>query len=98
MDLVIVSEKGMVKRSKLDAYRTQGRGGVGVAALALQAGDALAGAVVADPEADLIILTARGNSIRISGKTVRASGRVTSGVRGIRLRDGDRVVALAAAK
>jgi DNA gyrase subunit A len=97
MDLVIATAKGMVKRTALDEYRRQGRGGVGVTAAALQQGDAIAAAALAGPQSDLIILTARGLSIRIAGSDVRATGRATGGVRGIRLREGDRVVGLLAA-
>ncbi|MEY4580505.1 MAG: gyrase subunit, partial [Pseudomonadota bacterium] len=56
--------------------------------------DALLGAKVVQPEQDVIIGTARGMSIRFSINDVRSMGRDARGVRGIELREGDRVIGM----
>lgn len=98
MDLVTVTEKGMIKRTALDEFRAQRRGGSGIRAANLAAGDRMAGAVAVSGSEDVIVLTAQGTAIRFSADDLRAMGRTASGVQGIRLADGDRVVAVVAAK
>ena len=98
MDLITVTEKGMVKRTALDEFRAQRRGGSGIRAANLAAGDGIAGAVAVSDGDEVIIVTAQGTAIRFSASDLRAMGRTASGVQGIRLGAGDRVVAVVAAK
>jgi DNA gyrase subunit A len=98
MDLITVTEQGMIKRTALDEFRAQRRGGSGVRAANLAAGDRIAGAVAVQGSEEVIILTAQGTAIRFSASELRAMGRTASGVQGIRLGDGDRVVAVVAAR
>ncbi|KPJ61828.1 hypothetical protein AMK68_05660 [candidate division KD3-62 bacterium DG_56] len=97
MHVVMVTEQGVVKRSDLEEYRRQGRGGGGVKGINVAMGDRVVGAVCVDGDPDILICTAQGMTIRMAGADVRAMGRTASGVRGIRLQAGDRVVAIAAA-
>jgi len=92
MDLILVTEKGVIKKTALDQYRSQARGGVGVTGISVGEMDRVAGVAAAGPDQDLLIVTEKGMSIRIPGSQVRAIGRTGAGVRGIRLREGDRVV------
>ena len=96
MDLIVVTEKGVIKKTALDQYRAQGRGGAGVAAISLGEMDRVAGVAAAGPDQDLLVITEKGISIRIPGNQVRAIGRTGAGVRGIRLKEGDRVVGVVA--
>jgi len=94
MFVVIVTAQGMVKRTSLEEYRQQSRGGSGVGAINLGDGDKVVGAVITDGKKDLMVVTAKGMSIRFAGEDARAMGRTASGVRGISLKDGDCVAAL----
>jgi len=96
MDVVIVTAKGMVKRTPLEDYRQQGRAGAGIAAIGLADGDQVVAALPLGAAQSVMLVTARGTSIRFAASELRAMGRTAQGVRGIRLKEGDKVVAAAA--
>jgi DNA gyrase/topoisomerase IV subunit A len=96
MDVVLVTAKGMVKRTSVDEFRQQGRGGGGIAAMGVAPGDRVVGAVALGNALSVMVVTAGGTAIRFSASELRAMGRGAQGVRGIRLKDGDEVVAVAA--
>lgn len=88
--LFMVTRKGKVKKSKLIFYKTcMSRGKIGIR---LKPGDELCYVALTDGNRDVIIGTKNGYIIRFSEKNVRPMGRGASGVRGIRLREGDEVV------
>jgi len=95
MDVVLVTKNGMVKRTSVEEFRQQGRGGGGVAAITVADGDQVVGAVALSAQS-VMIVTAGGRAIRFSVEELRAMGRTAQGVRGIRLAEGDRVVAVVA--
>lgn len=94
-DLLIVTEGGYAKRTPLSDYRVQGRGGLGikVAALDPERG-ALVGALVIDPDQDVMVITESGKLVRVSAGDVRATGRNTKGVIFARPDESDRVIAI----
>jgi DNA gyrase subunit A len=96
MDVVLVTKNGMVKRTAADEFRTQGRGGGGIAAMGVAAGDAVVGAVALGNAQSVMVVTAGGTAIRFSAADLRQMGRGAQGVRAIRLKDNDKVVAVAA--
>ena len=96
MDVVIVTAKGMVKRTPADDYRQQGRGGSGIGAIGLGDGDQVVAALSLGPAGSVMLVTASGSSIRFAASELRSMGRTAQGVRGIRLKDGDKVVAAVA--
>ena len=90
--LLTCTKGGTVKRTALSAYsniRTTGIIGVGLA----EDDELLAAKVVREGQ-DVIIGTARGMSIRWNVSDARPMGRDTRGVRGIELREGDRVIGM----
>jgi DNA gyrase subunit A len=93
-DLLTVCEKGYGKRTNLDQYRTQSRGGLGLIDIKVTDRN---GPVVAlkavRPGEDLMMITAQGMIIRTGLDEVRAIGRNTQGVRLINLKEGDKLVA-----
>ncbi len=92
MDLLTVSARGYVKRTELHAYgniRT-----TGIIGVAIDEGDALLRALVVTAEQEVILGTKLGMAIRFKVDEVRQVGRDSRGVRGIDLRDGDRVVSM----
>jgi DNA gyrase subunit A len=88
--ILVVSEKGMGKRSALEEYRTQSRGGKGIKTINVTAktGHLVAIKAVTDQD-DLMITTTSGVTIRTAADALRVMGRATQGVRLIRLDDGD---------
>ena len=88
--ILVVSEKGMGKRSALDEYRTQGRGGKGIKTMNVtpKTGHLVAIKAVTDKD-DLMITTTSGVTIRTAADELRVMGRATQGVKLIRLDEGD---------
>lgn len=89
--LVFVSRKGQVKRTELKDYATKRAGAVAAAKVA--ADDSIIQVVMSDGHKDIVLISKEGMSIRFNEQEVNAMGRVSGGVRGIQLRDGDEVVA-----
>ncbi len=90
--ILVISEKGLGKRSALDEYPTYGRGGKGVKTMQVTAktGNLVAIKSVTD-EDDLMITTANGVTIRTAVNEIRVMGRATQGVKVIRLNDSDEI-------
>ncbi|MDP4266798.1 MAG: DNA gyrase subunit A [Bacteroidota bacterium] len=93
--ILVVSENGYGKRSKLDDYRITNRGGKGVKTLSVtsKTGSLIAIKNVVDSD-DLMIITKNGIIIRIAVSSLRVIGRATQGVRLINLKD-DSIAAVA---
>ncbi len=90
--VIFATEAGLVKKTALSAFSRPRK--AGIRAIAIEEGDALIGAAINNPGVDLMLATRRGQCIRFSESDARPMGRVTRGVRGIRLRQDDRVVSL----
>ncbi|MCP4606718.1 MAG: DNA gyrase subunit A [Proteobacteria bacterium] len=91
--LLTVCEYGFGKRSQLDDYRVQNRGGMGLITIKMSErnGEVVNLSPVAD-EDHLMIITDRGKIIRIAVNSISILGRNTMGVRLIRMADGEKVV------
>lgn len=89
--LVFVSRKGQVKRTELKEYVTKRTGAIAAARVAAE--DSIIQVVMSDNQQDIVLVTKDGMSIRFNEQEVNAMGRVSGGVRGIQLREGDEVVA-----
>jgi len=94
--LLTVTEKGMGKRSELDEYRVQHRGGRGIITLkrADKTGDIVALKEVL-PDDELMMITKKGIMIRVPVEGIRVSGRNTQGVKIMNMTTGDLVVDVA---
>jgi DNA gyrase subunit A len=94
--ILVVSEKGFGKRSKLEDYRIIRRGGKGVKTLNVtqKTGNLIAINVV-DDEDNLMIITRNGITIRMEISRLRVMGRATQGVKLIRMREDDEIAAIA---
>ena len=92
-DLVFATRRGVVKRTPLLEY--QNLTSSGLIAIHLQQGDDLIAVATAAPGDDVVLATRQGKTIRFALAEVRATGRASQGVRGIRLKEGDAVVSLA---
>ncbi|MBI2401613.1 MAG: DNA gyrase subunit A [Gemmatimonadetes bacterium] len=94
--LLVVSEKGLGKRSELSEYRVQHRGGKGIITLKHtdKTGDIVALKEVL-PEDELMLITRHGVIIRVPVDGIRVIGRNTQGVKVMNLDPGDTVVDVA---
>ncbi len=94
--VLMVSEKGYGKRSKLEEYRMTNRGGKGVKTLQVTPKTGyLATIKSVSEEEDLMITNKSGITIRISASAMRVMGRATQGVKVIRIDDGDAIADIA---
>jgi DNA gyrase subunit A len=90
--LIFASRKGTVKKTALAAYRNIRV--VGVNAINIDDGDELIDVQITNGNDEVILATRKGMAIHFHESNVREMGRVTTGVRGIRLRPEDRVVGM----
>ena len=94
--LLVVTEKGYGKRTELDQYPLQNRGGFGVKTLQLtDKTGGIVGARLVQEDHELMVSTKQGTLIRTSVDGISVIGRATQGVRVIRLADDDEVTAIA---
>ncbi len=92
--ILSVTESGFGKRTDVDEYRLQTRGGKGVINVKTTARNGkVIGIHLVDDTSELMIISQFGKIIRIDTKTVRAAGRSTQGVKLLYLEDGDKVAA-----
>ncbi|MDC9006648.1 DNA gyrase subunit A [Mycobacterium marinum] len=92
--LVLATQNGLVKKSKLTDFDSNRSGGI--VAINLRGEDELVGAVLCSSEEDLLLVSANGQSIRFSAtdEALRPMGRATSGVQGMRFNADDRLLSL----
>ncbi|WP_207455360.1 DNA gyrase subunit A [Desertivibrio insolitus] len=92
----IATEGGYAKRTAVDQYRLQNRGGLGikVAKLAETRGD-LAGALIVDEDDEILVVLESGKVVRSAVAEVPAKGRDTMGVVFARFSDSDRIIGIA---
>ncbi|MBA0049281.1 DNA gyrase subunit A [Mycobacterium sp. NPDC050853] len=94
--LLVATSGGYSKRTAIEEYPVQGRGGKGVLTVQYDPRrGALVGALVVDEEAELYAITSGGGVIRTTAKSVRKAGRQTKGVRLMNLGTGDTLLAIA---
>ena len=92
--LLTVSTRGLGKRTVLDEYRQQGRGGQGVTAMKLPAGAKIAGAAVVNDDADAMLISTEGVVIRIPVSQISVIGRATQGVAVMRVKKDTEIASL----
>ncbi len=90
--LMVATKLGVVKRCRLDLFKNARS--KGVIAIILDEGDQLLHCEFVQDEDDVMLVTKNGLGLRMSALDVRAMGRATHGVRGIKLRDDDNVAGL----
>ena len=90
--LVMATSHGIIKKTELSAYGNPKKGGI--IAINLDEGDKLIGVKLTNGKQDIILGTEQGKAMRFSEENVRTMGRVTHGVKGIKLKNKDRVVGM----
>src|SRR5690349_3157722 len=95
-EILVATEGGFAKRTRIDEYPVQGRGGKGVlTARIVSTRGGLVGAVAVSPQDEIYAITSDGVVIRTKAAEVRRAQRQTMGVRLMNLPDGVTLVALA---
>ncbi len=90
--VVLSTQKGVIKKTELEAFSSIRS--TGIIAIDLDEGDDLVGAQVTDGHYDIALCSREGYVARFREEKVRAMGRLARGVRGVKLREADRVVAM----
>ncbi len=94
--LLTVTEHGYGKRTELDEYRVQSRGGVGIINIqTTERNGRVVGMASVHDEDQFMLITQQGKILRTVARDIRTIGRATQGVRLIEIDADDRVVALA---
>ena len=95
-DVLVATGLGYAKRTPVDQYPVQGRGGLGVVtARIVEARGELIGALMVEPGDEVYAITSVGGVIRTSAAEIKVSGRQTMGVRLVNLGDGQSLVGIA---
>ena len=93
--LLAITENGFGKRTELDEYRVQTRGGKGIITYKVTAKTGkIVGIKIADEDEDVMIITDKGTIIRIKASDISILGRNTQGVTLMRANDGGKVVSI----
>ena len=86
------TQSGTVKKTELAAFENVRQNGI--KAITIDDGDRLVGAALTTKANDVLLTSARGFAVRFTEDRVRPMGRTAAGVRGISLREGDRLVGM----
>ncbi len=90
--IFMATANGTVKKTALTDFARQRS--VGLRALELEEGDVLVGTAVTTGNCDVMLFSSAGKAVRFNENDVRAMGRTAKGVRGIRMEDGQKMIAL----
>jgi DNA gyrase subunit A len=94
--LLVATSGGYAKRTAIEEYPVQGRGGKGVLTVMYdRRRGRLVGALIVDDDSELYAITSGGGVIRTAARQVRKAGRQTKGVRLMNLGEGDTLLAIA---
>ena len=94
-----ITRNGFGKRTEIDEYRVQSRGGKGIKAMNLtEKTGLLAGQLLVDEDEDILLITDDGTVIRTPVSSISTHGRNTQGVRIMRVEEGSQVVCVAPAE
>jgi DNA gyrase subunit A len=94
--LLVATAGGYAKRTAIEEYPVQGRGGKGVLTVQFdKRRGSLVGALIVDDDTELYAITSGGGVIRTAARQVRKAGRQTKGVRLMNLGQGTTLIAIA---
>ena len=93
---LVVSQNGYGKKTELNEYKTQNRGGSGIRTMKVtsKTGDIIASKVVSEEEQEVVAISKKSQVIRVDSKEIPSLGRQTQGVRIMKLREGDSLVSM----
>jgi DNA gyrase subunit A len=94
--LLVISANGYGKKSPITEYKIQNRGGSGIKTIRLtdKTGELITARMVDHAESEIVVMSEKGQVIRLSVKDIPVLGRQTQGVRVMKLRAGDKVASV----
>ena len=95
--LALATKNGIVKKTRFEEYNTPLKAD-GIIAINLRPKDEVIGVIHSSGNEDILMVSRKGQAIRFHESEARAMGRATGGVRGMNLRKGDEVIAIAVAE
>ena len=90
--VIMATANGTVKKTSLEQYSRPRS--VGLRAVDLVEGDLLVGTAIIDDDSDVMLLSSEGKAVRFASTDARSMGRVSKGVRGMRLPEGHEVISM----
>jgi DNA gyrase subunit A len=93
--ILSVTEKGYGKRTELDEYRVQSRGGIGIINIQTSERNGKVVGMTQVHDDEIMVITEQGKILRMASRDIRAIGRATQGVRLIDIEGEDRTVSIA---
>ncbi len=95
-ELLVMSGNGYGKRTSINEYKIQNRGGSGIKTMKVtpKTGVVITGAVVCGEDSEVVAISKKSQVIRIDVKEIPSLSRATQGVRVMRMRDGDSIASL----
>ncbi len=94
--LAMVTENGIIKRTKIEDFKNVRRSGL--LAIKLRKNDKLEWSKLTSGKDEIILVTAKGQSIRFKESDIRVMGRTAAGVKGVALRKGDKLIGMSIIK
>jgi len=94
--ILMCTKKGIIKKTSLEAYSRPRTNGIN--AIGIREGDELLEAKLTNGESEILMAIKSGRAIRFNESKVRSMGRTASGVRGITLSEGDKVIGMVCAQ
>ena len=100
-ELLVIMDKGYGKKTSLDEYKVQGRGGTGIktAEVTPKTGNIIGAKVLCGDdtqEEEVVVISKKGQVIRVEAKEIPSLSRATQGVRVMKMRDGDSIASIVA--
>ncbi len=96
VDVFVVFENGLAKRTPIDQYRVQGRGGLGIKVAKIsEKGGVLVGALLVHDDDEVLVVMEKGKIVRTPVSDVRPTGRDTQGVRFAAVAARDSIIGIA---
>ncbi len=95
-EFLVISAHGYGKKTSLDEYKVQGRGGSGIITMKVtdKTGKIIASKVVTEEEDEIAAISKKSQVIRVEIKEIPSLGRQTQGVRIMKLREGDSIASI----
>jgi len=95
-ELLVVSAHGYGKKTPIDEYKVQGRGGSGIITMKVtdKTGKIITSKIVTEEEDEIAAISKKSQVIRVEVKEIPSLGRSTQGVRVMKLRDGDSIASI----
>ena len=91
--VIFITKNGLIKKTKIEEYQNLKKN-TGIQAIKLKEGDSVFNVLFGEDNTELLFITKNGLSLRVPTDDIKPIGRLTSGVKGIGLKDNDEIVSV----